>query len=109
MGDALHKILTALGNPHRMRIVAALVENRTYVSALPREIGIWRAAEAREPVAGTRTQPEPAETGRPGPGPELHTWGRDGPSRPSSGRSLPPGAGRRPSARAGRVAPRIRT
>ncbi|GAA3272937.1 winged helix-turn-helix domain-containing protein [Streptomyces labedae] len=41
-GDALLKILTALGNPHRMRIVAALVENRTYVSALAREIGISR-------------------------------------------------------------------
>ncbi|MEV5266710.1 ArsR/SmtB family transcription factor [Streptomyces werraensis] len=41
-GDALLKILTALGNPHRMRIVAALVKNRTYVSALAREIGISR-------------------------------------------------------------------
>ena len=41
-GDALLKVLTALGNPHRMRIVAALLENRTYVSALAREIGISR-------------------------------------------------------------------
>ncbi|MEU5523827.1 ArsR/SmtB family transcription factor [Streptomyces sp. NPDC093250] len=41
-GDELLKVLTALGNPHRMRIVAALLKNRTYVSALAREIGISR-------------------------------------------------------------------
>ncbi|MEU5895057.1 MULTISPECIES: winged helix-turn-helix domain-containing protein [Streptomyces] len=41
-GDALLKALTALGNPHRMRIVAALTERRNYVSALAREIGMGR-------------------------------------------------------------------
>ncbi|QEU96124.1 ArsR/SmtB family transcription factor [Streptomyces kanamyceticus] len=41
-GDELLKALTALGNPHRMRIVAALTERRNYVSALAREIGMGR-------------------------------------------------------------------
>ncbi|MFI9615738.1 ArsR/SmtB family transcription factor [Streptomyces sp. NPDC052023] len=41
-GDELLKVLSALGNPHRMRIVAALLERRNYVSALAREIGISR-------------------------------------------------------------------
>ncbi|MBA0053844.1 ArsR family transcriptional regulator [Streptomyces sp. AJS327] len=41
-GDELLKILAALGNPHRMRIVAALVEGRDYVSRLAREIGMSR-------------------------------------------------------------------
>lgn len=41
-GDELLKILGALGNPHRMRIVAALVGGRNYVSRLAREIGISR-------------------------------------------------------------------
>ncbi|MBC9714601.1 winged helix-turn-helix transcriptional regulator [Streptomyces sp. TRM66268-LWL] len=41
-GDDLLKVLTALGNPHRMRIVAALGGGRNYVSALAREIGIGR-------------------------------------------------------------------
>ncbi|MFF1276116.1 ArsR/SmtB family transcription factor [Streptomyces marokkonensis] len=41
-GDELLKVLSALGNPHRMRIVAALLKNRTYVSALAREIGMGR-------------------------------------------------------------------
>lgn len=41
-GDKLLKVLTALGNPHRMRIVAALTERRNYVSALAREIGMGR-------------------------------------------------------------------
>jgi ArsR family transcriptional regulator len=41
-GDQLLKVLTALGNPHRMRIVAALLESRNYVSALAREIGMGR-------------------------------------------------------------------
>jgi predicted transcriptional regulator len=52
-GDALLRILTALGNPHRMRIVAALVENRTYVSALAREIGISRPLLHMHLVTGT--------------------------------------------------------
>ncbi|WP_369204693.1 ArsR/SmtB family transcription factor [Streptomyces sp. PU-14G] len=41
-GDELLKILAALGNPHRMRIVAALAEGRNYVSRLAREIGMSR-------------------------------------------------------------------
>lgn len=41
-GDKLLKVLTALSNPHRMRIVAALTERRNYVSALAREIGMGR-------------------------------------------------------------------
>jgi len=41
-GDELLKILTALGNPHRMRIVAALALGRNYVSRLAREIGMSR-------------------------------------------------------------------
>lgn len=41
-GDQLLRVLSALGNPHRMRIVAALAERRNYVSALAREIGMGR-------------------------------------------------------------------
>ncbi|MDJ1138046.1 ArsR/SmtB family transcription factor [Streptomyces iconiensis] len=41
-GDELLKVLAALGNPHRMRIVAALAGNRNYVSRLAREIGMSR-------------------------------------------------------------------
>ncbi|MEU7581105.1 winged helix-turn-helix domain-containing protein [Streptomyces sp. NPDC041068] len=41
-GDELLKALTALGNPHRLRIVAALTERRNYVSALAREMGMGR-------------------------------------------------------------------
>ncbi|MGW0827529.1 ArsR/SmtB family transcription factor [Streptomyces sp. NPDC002845] len=41
-GDELLKVLAALGNPHRMRIVAALAGGRNYVSALAREIGMGR-------------------------------------------------------------------
>ncbi|MFG3322796.1 ArsR/SmtB family transcription factor [Streptomyces sp. NPDC048171] len=40
--DELLKVLSALGNPHRMRIVAALLESRNYVSALARLIGMGR-------------------------------------------------------------------
>jgi predicted transcriptional regulator len=41
-GEALLKVLTALGNPHRMRIVAALLGGRNYVSRLARELGVGR-------------------------------------------------------------------
>ncbi|MFE9393417.1 ArsR/SmtB family transcription factor [Streptomyces sp. NPDC006784] len=41
-GDELLKVLAALGNPHRMRIVAALAAGRNYVSGLAREIGMSR-------------------------------------------------------------------
>jgi DNA-binding transcriptional ArsR family regulator len=42
-GDRLLVTLAALANPHRMRVVAALVAGgRNYVSRLAREIGISR-------------------------------------------------------------------
>ena len=42
-GERLLAVLGALGNPHRLRIVAALHTNgRNYVSQLAREIGISR-------------------------------------------------------------------
>lgn len=41
-GDELLKVLGALGDPHRMRIVGALLEGRNYVSGLARELGIGR-------------------------------------------------------------------
>ncbi|MGP4109880.1 ArsR/SmtB family transcription factor [Streptomyces sp. 4N509B] len=41
-GDELLKVLAALGNPHRMRIIAALATERNYVSRLAREIGMSR-------------------------------------------------------------------
>jgi ArsR family transcriptional regulator len=41
-GDELLRVLSALANPHRMRIIAALTESRNYVSRLAREIGMSR-------------------------------------------------------------------
>ena len=41
-GDELLQTLTALANPHRLRILAALSERQTYVSELARELGIGR-------------------------------------------------------------------
>ncbi|GGJ83796.1 transcriptional regulator [Pilimelia anulata] len=41
-GDRLLAILAALGNPQRLRIVAALAGRRQYVSQLARELGISR-------------------------------------------------------------------
>ena len=42
-GDWLLQTLSALANPHRLRIVATLsVNGRTYVSQLARELGISR-------------------------------------------------------------------
>ncbi len=42
-GDRLLATLAALANPHRMRVVAALVGGgRNYVSQLAREVGISR-------------------------------------------------------------------
>lgn len=41
-GDDLLRVLAALANPHRLRIVAALVDGRNYVSQLARELGISR-------------------------------------------------------------------
>jgi predicted transcriptional regulator len=42
-GDALLQVLGTLANPHRLRVVAALAEDRNYVSELARELGISRA------------------------------------------------------------------
>jgi predicted transcriptional regulator len=42
-GDSLLRVLATLANPHRLRVVAALAEQRNYVSQLARELGISRA------------------------------------------------------------------
>jgi predicted transcriptional regulator len=42
-GDELLQVLGTLANPHRMRVVAALAQQRNYVSRLARELGISRA------------------------------------------------------------------
>jgi DNA-binding transcriptional ArsR family regulator len=42
-GDELLRLLGTLANPHRLRVVAALAEERNYVSQLARELGISRA------------------------------------------------------------------
>ena len=42
-GDALLQVLATLASPHRMRVVAALAEERNYVSQLARNLGISRA------------------------------------------------------------------
>jgi predicted transcriptional regulator len=42
-GDALLQVLATLGNPHRLRVVAALAQERNYVSRLARDLGISRA------------------------------------------------------------------
>ena len=42
-GDELLEVLATLANPHRLRVVAALVRERNYVSRLARELGISRA------------------------------------------------------------------
>lgn len=42
-GDELVKVLATLANPHRLRVVAELTQERNYVSALARDLGISRA------------------------------------------------------------------
>jgi predicted transcriptional regulator len=42
-GDELLRMLATLANPHRLRIVASLAEERNYVSQLARELDISRA------------------------------------------------------------------
>ncbi|MFG1867370.1 ArsR/SmtB family transcription factor [Micromonospora arborensis] len=42
-GDDLIRVLAALANPHRLRVVAALAHERAYVSGLARQLGISRA------------------------------------------------------------------
>ncbi|GAB3495465.1 ArsR/SmtB family transcription factor [Amycolatopsis cihanbeyliensis] len=41
-GDELLRVLTALANPQRLRIVGILTRGRQYVSRLARELGISR-------------------------------------------------------------------
>lgn len=41
-GDELVPLLAALANPHRLRILAALVQGRTYVSELARRLHMNR-------------------------------------------------------------------
>ncbi|QKW39819.1 winged helix-turn-helix transcriptional regulator [Actinomadura sp. NAK00032] len=41
-GDELLRVLATLANPHRLRILAALSDEREYVSRLARELGISR-------------------------------------------------------------------
>ncbi|SES40781.1 transcriptional regulator, ArsR family [Actinokineospora terrae] len=42
-GDDLVRVLATLANPHRLRVIAALVGDRAYVSELARTLGISRA------------------------------------------------------------------
>ncbi|MEE6258437.1 ArsR/SmtB family transcription factor [Plantactinospora sonchi] len=42
-GDDLIRVLATLANPHRVRVVAALVRGRNYVSQLARDLDISRA------------------------------------------------------------------
>jgi predicted transcriptional regulator len=42
-GDELLRVLGTLANPHRLRVVATLAQERNYVSRLARELGISRA------------------------------------------------------------------
>lgn len=41
-GDALLTVLSTLANPHRLRVLAALAGERTYVSELARELSMSR-------------------------------------------------------------------
>ena len=41
-GDELLRVLEALSNPHRLRVLAALAPGRNYVSQLARDLGIGR-------------------------------------------------------------------
>jgi DNA-binding transcriptional ArsR family regulator len=41
-GDEMLRMLSALANPHRLRIIAVLAAGRQYVSQLAREIGMSR-------------------------------------------------------------------
>jgi predicted transcriptional regulator len=42
-GDELLRVLGTLANPHRLRVMSALAEERNYVSRLARDLGISRA------------------------------------------------------------------
>jgi DNA-binding transcriptional ArsR family regulator len=65
-GDELLRVLSALANPHRLRIIGSLAAGRNYVSQLAREIGMsrpllhmhLRRLEAAGLVRGTLTLSE---------------------------------------------------
>jgi DNA-binding transcriptional ArsR family regulator len=65
-GDELLRALSALANPHRLRIIGALASGRNYVSQLAREMGMsrpllhmhLRRLEAAGLVQGTLTLSE---------------------------------------------------
>lgn len=42
-GDDLLRVLATLANPHRLRVLSALADERNYVSRLARDLGISRA------------------------------------------------------------------
>jgi predicted transcriptional regulator len=42
-GDELLQVLATLANPHRLRVLSALAQERNYVSRLARDLGISRA------------------------------------------------------------------
>ncbi|MCG8914445.1 ArsR family transcriptional regulator [Actinokineospora sp. PR83] len=42
VGDELVRLLGVLASPHRLRVLAALTDERNYVSQLARELGISR-------------------------------------------------------------------
>jgi predicted transcriptional regulator len=42
-GEGLLRVLATLANPHRLKVVAALTQERNYVSQLARELDISRA------------------------------------------------------------------
>src|SRR5258707_15337482 len=42
-GDELLRVLAPLANPHRLRVLSALADERNYVSRLARDLGISRA------------------------------------------------------------------
>lgn len=41
-GDELVRLMAALANPHRLRVLAALHANRVHVSGLARDVGMSR-------------------------------------------------------------------
>ena len=41
-GDGMIEVLAALGNPHRLRVLALLHDGRNYVSEIARQVGLSR-------------------------------------------------------------------
>ena len=61
-GDELRRILAALANPHRLRILGTLASGSVHVSGLAREIGLVRGAW--EELRGEDWEPEPEALAR---------------------------------------------